>query len=125
MTPEQEAFNKIWDWFIVQGKPAGLEPNTDGACKLRTSDGKCCAVGLLIPDDEYEVSLESCAVDPETLIFRVPALNGLGALFLVDIQAAHDAAAYKVVDFHKRITERLTDIARRSGFTIPTTQATA
>ena len=61
----QEMFDKIWDYFIVQGKPAGLDGN--GACTYYGNEGaNRCAVGCLLPDEVAK---------------RIP--NGLSAIGIV------------------------------------------
>lgn len=51
----QEAFDKIWDWFVVQRKPM----STNGvSCRYRGDGGAKCAVGVLIPDELYSESVE-------------------------------------------------------------------
>ena len=43
----QDIFNAAWQAFIVEDRPAASEK---GACSYLTSDGRKCAVGLVIPD---------------------------------------------------------------------------
>lgn len=43
----QDIFNAAWQAFIVEDRPAASENNS---CSYLTSDGRKCAVGLVIPD---------------------------------------------------------------------------
>lgn len=43
----QDIFNAAWQAFIVEDRPAASEK---GTCSYLTSDGRKCAVGLVIPD---------------------------------------------------------------------------
>lgn len=57
MTP-QEVFDKVAKHLLTQ-KKAALASN--GSCQYRTASGLSCAVGCLIPDDVYVISMENKA----------------------------------------------------------------
>jgi hypothetical protein len=52
----EEVVAFIDEQMELQGKPAieGTIGDTDGRCYYRTSDGSKCAIGHLIPDEEYQ-----------------------------------------------------------------------
>lgn len=59
MNPTQELFNRAVSRVIEQGAPGFNYKN--GMCALRTKDGHKCAVGMLIDDEDYDVTLEAYA----------------------------------------------------------------
>lgn len=57
-------------------------------CLYRREDGLKCAIGALIPDEEYRSSFEGNAV---RMIYKdVPALQSVDLPFLQDLQFLHD-----------------------------------
>lgn len=111
VTP-QEAIDRNWQHFIVKGNPPGMNDTED--CVLRGGNGARCAVGLLIPDDEYRPELENLSVyylleklNGRSTQFSspLPSLSklsdiamGIGEIigvsrFLTDLQNAHDIAS--------------------------------
>jgi hypothetical protein len=80
----QEAFTIARDHLLKQGKRS-----VNGeACLYRASDGSKCAVGCLIPDDQYDGVIENHPV--EDIIDHVPALRGLNLTLLDALQSIHD-----------------------------------
>lgn len=59
----QEVFNAAWQAFVVEGRPFAVSPdkNDDGVypCLYRGPNGTKCAIGLIIPDEEYDSSFEN------------------------------------------------------------------
>jgi len=67
MLTMQEIFDTVVQHLLTQN-----EKSVDtfrGTCLYRTPDGKKCAVGALIPDDEYNVSMESTG-DVHSLVYN-------------------------------------------------------
>lgn len=94
MNNNQEAFNKIWTFISAQGKQS---MNPDGNCQYRGPDGMQCAVGCLIPNDEYITLLDDGSLVPKEyhngLQFAqalVPSLQKYDLAFLEDMQRFHD-----------------------------------
>jgi hypothetical protein len=118
---DQEAFNDIWDHFIVKGSPWGKDEG-DPFCSLRTREGNCCHVGRLIPNDQYRTSLESLSLIG-ILKGRVPALKSLSVDFLGRIRTAHDNAVREAegntATFTKADERNLRELATRFNLTIP------
>lgn len=99
----QEIFNTVAAHLLRQGRKAegyGTQPG----CAYRSNDGDKCAVGCLIPDDDYSIELEGAVVTPnlledtDRLAFREKFLKDvlirLGLLkhvhLLRSLQAIHD-----------------------------------
>ena len=108
----QEALNKVWDYFVVQGNP----PSYDGSSCFYRLNGKRCAVGVLIPDEEYAPDMEDI-VAPD-MIQVVPSLSGLSGRFLLSIQTTHDDASSEP-DFGSEIVKRLRWVAEDYGLEVP------
>ena len=79
----QEAFTTVVLHLRKQGRPAreGFD------CLYRAPDGCKCAVGALIPDDQYDPKLEGSHV---RALVDLPALQDLNLDLLHDLQIAHD-----------------------------------
>ena len=55
----QEIFDKVYIHLITQNQPC-TDPNTK-QCKYKIGKLRC-AIGCLIPDDDYNYRLEGCGV---------------------------------------------------------------
>lgn len=80
----QEAFNKIVA-RLMDG--TGRSVNDEGRCMYRAPNGLSCAVGCLIPDDEYDEGIEGIPADE---LPHLDCLNGLDFNMLENIQFVHD-----------------------------------
>lgn len=83
----QTAFDKISAHLVKQGRRARASEGVR-ICQLKTDEGLQCAVGCLIPDEDYRIELEHYLV--RELVSEVPCLRGLDAQFLRDMQLIHD-----------------------------------
>lgn len=128
----QSAFDKVWDHFVVQGKP--LANNFYGLCVYETEPGgPRCAVGVLLPDSFIDrlrdgkvanVSMTSGvgaifnAVEPESLGFA-----NLESNFLFRLQRAHDGAVVPESEYYRNdynsIRAKLTEVAETFKLSIP------
>ncbi len=55
----QEIFDKVINHLLQQGGPAlNYDYNNDYKCRYRADNGFKCAVGCLIPDDQYDSLME-------------------------------------------------------------------
>ena len=81
----QEAFTKIKTHLLIQNARAQTKY---GTCRLYTPDGLKCAVGCLIPLEEYDVDYENQHVS--TYYKKVSTLKSLPLEFLVEMQSLHD-----------------------------------
>ena len=89
----QEAFDIAARHLLVQGKRS---LTSDGACAYRGEGGLKCAIGALIPDDQYDPKMENWEVGIIlTESFCPPILKSqdLKEDFLQDMQGIHDAAS--------------------------------
>jgi len=82
----QEAFEIATKHMFAQGKRAAAADT----CLYRTDTGLKCAIGALIPDDQYDESFESTNVEDLVTIKDIPALSGLDVEFLKLLQRIHD-----------------------------------
>lgn len=90
MSP-QEAFNRVWDWFIIQRKPRSA--SVKEVCLYRSGTSKC-AVGVLIPDEMYHIDMEYMEIT--TLLNSFPAFKEyLGAAkdIATAMQLCHDISS--------------------------------
>lgn len=89
MLDRQKTFDTMLAHLRQQGKPAVVHGTT--SCRYRTSDGLKCAVGALIPDENYDPSIEGGSVNPR-IIDLIPGADVRTDLdFLTDAQSQlHD-----------------------------------
>ena len=113
MMTRQEAFNIAWDWFVVQGhgpsvkSVKNLDPvalandceSDEKFCAYRAADGNRCAIGLLIPDDVYQTSMDGgpavagCGIVNLVKDYEpIKALFGDDLTFYCALQVCHDDA---------------------------------
>ncbi len=98
----QEAFNRVVLHLANQRAKA---VGTDGYCRYRTSNGLRCAVGALIPDEEYRIDFEGLPVEE----IDVPVFKGLDLQLLSELQLIHDEYATDAWP------EKLASVARNYG----------
>lgn len=121
----QEAFNKIWQHFVVNKAPPSFADYAGRgiACAYRGENGAMCAVGCLIPDEMYTPHIEGNAIKsiiennhhfPKITNF----LSNVDVKFLEVCQRAHDEQAGWNY-FHDNIKVKLTQIASTWNLTIP------
>lgn len=114
----QEAFNKVWNWFIVQGKPRGTDAQ---GCVYRGAAGVRCAYGVLLPNHHYTHRMERMVLENFKEVLRVhPAslvdMPESDLDFLVELQNAHDVSRDK-----HALYGALDDFAKKFDLTIPGT----
>ena len=104
---KQETFDKIWSHFITHNNGPSIEEH--GMCLYRSPNGNRCAVGLLLPDSEYDPSYEGRSIH---LIPYFKNLSEEDSEFLVDLQRCHDRAATSYrSDFSDFMRKFLTEVA--------------
>jgi hypothetical protein len=107
MSIYQEIFDKVYTHLEQQGEASALET---GACLYRSEDGKMCAVGCLIIDEDYNSDFEGNSVfeliedygwKPEGVSRMTPKM----VEFLTDLQCAHDEAldGGSIGEWHKEM----------------------
>lgn len=59
-------------------------------CQYRNSNGNKCAVGVLIPDNEYDSDWDINTIGIDMIYSKIPSLQGLNINLLQKMQDAHD-----------------------------------
>ncbi len=120
----QEALNRNWQQFIVEGKPPGANEGLD--CRLRI-DGRACGVGILIRDEDYDFAMEDLGLGK--LGERLPYLPDVTVSveheggytfmhhFISDLQEAHDDAVGS--NFRGEYERNLRNLAARFSLEVP------
>ena len=83
---DQEAFDAMCRHLLGMKKQSATRT---GNCRYRAAGDLRCAVGVLIPDDQYSRALEGSAVT--WIVGEVPALKGLDVVMLEKVQSIHDS----------------------------------
>lgn len=104
---KQEIFDRVAKHLIEQGEPsASVKGEGEPVCMYRhvAPGGKplSCAIGCLIPDDEYDERVEGLGLIAISRDMDVPSVNrlidDLGVEYLDSLQRAHDLAAQAMAD---------------------------
>lgn len=104
----QEAFDKM----IVHLKNQGWEQslvNNNGDCAYRSSDGKMCAVGVLIPDEEYKTYWDMVIAPIGRIYHLCPSLSGIDIFLLRRMQEFHDSHMHITSDRYNKLQEIATE----------------
>lgn len=111
----QEAFNKI-----VARLMDGMGQAADrSGCMYRAPNGLKCAVGCLIPDDEYDPRMESRKVS-RLGMFNLQCLNGLNLNMLSNAQYVHDCPdCWNGKALNHEGVQMLQEIAANYNLTMP------
>ncbi len=113
----QEAFDKVWDWFVNQKNGKSVR---GGECKYRGCGGTKCALGVLLPDEVYSPMMESYG--PSTVAAYLDWQGNPN--FLYSLRYAHDSAAGDDKGMHSlfltKITNKLQAVAIEYELKMPT-----
>lgn len=114
----QDAFNRVWQHFIVEKNPRCVTPNTK-TCIYRNETGKNgCAAGIMIPYKFYSTSMEGEPIDVLLKSMQVPNLvdwfKNVSTPLLCDLQKAHDSR----LDL-TGVEDSLRSVAEKWDITIP------
>lgn len=114
----QEAFDKVWQYFVVEGHPKAISGN--GKCYYRSPDGHKCAAGCLIPDELYNSRWETSSIEAVMCMDDAIALlfSRVDPDLLQALQWAHDQAQRP--SFHTDLQVRLRRVAEEFNLPIPT-----
>jgi hypothetical protein len=88
----QDLFRKIWNWFVVQGKPLARDGGKGSPCKYRGPSGSKCAVGVCIANTTYKPAMDQIgSIDS---VVQLPGLEHLAMHLpmLRELQTLHDFA---------------------------------
>jgi hypothetical protein len=115
----QEIFNIVWDWFIVQEKPQSHVIGT--GCAYRGGCGEKCAVGVLLKDEYYERALEGRRVTSRDVLEALEkSIGDFSINFVSVLQSVHDNYSIESGStFLEYITRRLTQIASQYELEVP------
>lgn len=102
----QESFTTVVLHLRKQGRRAHDHHN----CRYRAPDGCKCAIGALIPDDQYTPELEGRNV---LALINLPALQGLNPFLLYNLQNLHDVYDPKAWE------KRFEDLAEKFKLEVP------
>lgn len=119
-TTIQEAFDRVWQAFVVEERPRCLVGNT---CAYRNEDNThACGIGWMIPDDCVRdpkgVSVFLEIQQPQGASQLTPLVNSLPHKFLFAMQHAHDDLM-STEHFTVRMERSLRRIAREYSLRIP------
>ena len=121
----QEAFNKAVLGVVAQGGPSMVEPHLDycSQCAYRAENGRKCAVGHLIEDEDYDPYVERKSVSHLHFRGYLPKLSDVSVELLVELQDSHDSmlADENLDEFIKDAK----DIASRYNLTFPEAEVKA
>ena len=108
---DQEAFDKMVRHLQSQNWKQATEGEF-GPCVYRGDNGRMCAIGCLIPDNEYTEALEYS--DYRTVKERCPSLANIGDSVLEEMQLFHDGRMVLCID-NEEIKNDLNHRAERLG----------
>lgn len=131
-TNKQEIFNEVYTKLVKQGAPS-IE---NGVCRYRGPNNTRCAVGWLIPDEEYQETFEAKGVVTVAReeIEEGPLRKFLweNQEFLEELQKAHDSlleygysdypADLKPESWLEKWKGAMSGIAKMHNLTIPNVQ---
>ncbi|HAW53696.1 MAG TPA: hypothetical protein DCX29_01705 [Hyphomonas sp.] len=117
--------DKFLNAILAVVKQGRQSLSADGACMYRGPDGCKCAIGHMIPDDDYDLRFEGNTIDDDgdfvdmgvPLIAKAAGILRSEADFAWRLQKAHDLADPEnfTPEFLRRTREALTDF----DYTIP------
>lgn len=113
----QEAFNQVWDWFVVQGNPQSTTDHGEPICQYRGPNGAKCAAGVLLTDEEYKPSMEGSSFQAnEWGLHRFRHIE----VEVGRMQCMHDQwQPLMCVNFNTYMKEKLTGFAIQYSLTVP------
>lgn len=126
----QGAFNKVWQRFVIEKKPAGyvIPPYSDNErCIYSSRDGvHKCAIGALLPKHLLTAKVADFIGTVSSMWGLLETFPKIANYFseinedaLSDLQKCHDDAATNRRDFHSDIKDNLIDFAADNNLTIP------
>ena len=121
----QEAFNKSVLGVVAQGGPSLVTRHSGfiSRCAYRAENGRKCAVGHLIEDEDYDPYMERKSVTHLHLRGYLPKLSDVSVELLVKLQNAHDEI---LSDEHLgEFIVNAKDIAREYNLTFPEAEVKA
>jgi hypothetical protein len=108
----QEWFNKAWTGLKSQGFKRSV--NSSDTCYYRGTEGRRCAIGWLMPDENYRPEFEGTAATPAIIAACGIEPDVNNHAWLTELQCAHDHGYTP-----EEMVRRLRDFARRSELVVP------
>jgi len=126
----QEIFDKVINHLLQQGGPAlNYNYDDDPVCRYRSNNGLKCAVGCLIPDDQYDPIMEGWGVmvtspPSDPLNYWIAKYYEPQRDLLAALQSLHDNIGMNGIcdDWQTVILRGAADIAKKFGLAMPRTQ---
>ncbi len=106
----QEILDKVANHLLTQNEKA--YDDSTHSCSYLDSEGRKCAVGCLIPDDQYSKKLEGAIIVSNPKLKALPCMQGLDIDFLRALQLIHDNSVIGVW------RSRLEDLANQNNLEI-------
>jgi len=122
---KQEIFERVFHHLWNQNKQSSIKEGDSelGSCMYRTDDGRMCAAGCLITDDNYNPDIERTTVSAPRVL-RALVNSGVPRdliSFVGDLQQIHDSwEEYHPVSFRKHIVTEFMTIGLASGSDLDT-----
>lgn len=115
----QEAFDKVWQWFVVERHRAGMivETRADGIrdCRYFIDPQTKCAIGCLVSD---EIAAKLGVMGIGEIQDKYLQESNLG--FLIELRMIHDSSTNPMHNnFHNALESQLGDLADRYELQIP------
>ncbi len=107
----QEVFDRVYTHFIINEEPYSVDDK--GSCMYRGIEGRKCAGGLFIKDEDYDVEYEGNGV--HKLPWGRWGIEFSEFRLLEELQAAHDQLRSRPT-----FAKILATVADRFGLTVPT-----
>lgn len=112
----QEAYDIVVAHLFTQGRRAYDE---DNGCLYRGPNGAKCAVGVLIPDEQYNPAMEGCSVGGlvGSSGYKIPSVVRRNADLMQALQSVHDDCCVQENGsyFMPELYERLLGVADYFG----------
>ena len=113
----QEIFDKVWTWFIVERHGPGVLPGNIKDCRYFVDPQTKCAIGCLLSDEI------AARLGPAGLIeIQIKFFPGIEVSFLSTLRGAHDVAV-RWGNFYDELERRLRELAATYGLQTPDEQA--
>jgi hypothetical protein len=82
------SLQEIFDTVVTHLRTQGVKSFNEDTCLYRDAYNNKCAAGCLIPDSEYQLSMETCVVDK--LVWFNINFSTLQVEFIKKLQQIHD-----------------------------------
>lgn len=97
---EQELFDKVATHLLSQGVRCTMDGTINGDCAYRNSAGMMCAAGCLVPDEDYDISMEGWNWAHFIEMGVIPTTHGE---LIEELQEVHDSV--KPVGWREALTK--------------------